>query len=379
MAELSPDIWTPSTFAQAGLYISDTSTAGHVYELSSEHHVRNEVKLVRVKNWEIDALQTEEERGESPLALPLSISESSNITSANYHGYRVVSSDQPFSYAIRVSQSRGIRFRNVHVNSDSKVSFDNSIFDSTEHAEVRARELAWLDVPGQPVQAGQQPLPAILTPGAKVRRLATGFFNISGAALAAAGQLWQRIYRWDPANAEAVVVRDNPLDPVNLAFDRAGDLLVVSYLGDGTVYTFRPGSPEYETTLLKPQRAAELEGKTVFLPGDVWASRDLTVPTPWQYLSPDGSVVLPASDAFVEGQLYYGTKMANVLHAFGLEKVTPGSPFYVTDQSDQKTWRIPVTTSGSMGEPELFVEEGRDRKVRGSVEKFIEQLLAQRK
>ncbi|MFZ0295327.1 MAG: glycosyl hydrolase family 28-related protein, partial [Candidatus Sulfotelmatobacter sp.] len=33
-------IWTPSTFAQAGLYISDTSTEGRIYELSSEHHVR---------------------------------------------------------------------------------------------------------------------------------------------------------------------------------------------------------------------------------------------------------------------------------------------------------------------------------------------------
>jgi hypothetical protein len=359
------DIWTPSTFAQAGLYISDTSTPGHVYELSSEHHVRNEVKLVRVKNWEIDALQTEEERGESPFALPLSIAQSSNITIANYHGYRVVSSYQPFPYAIRVSQS-DIRFRNVHVNSDSKVSFDNSIFDSTDHAEVRARELAWLDVPGQGVQLAQSPLPEILAAGARVRRLATGFFNISGAAVDPGGRLyfvdahWQRIYRWDPATAEAVVVRDNPLDPVNLAFDRAGDLLVVSYQGDGTVYTFRPGSPEYEVTLLKLQPAAPVVGKTVFLPGDVWASRDLAVPTPWQYLSPDGSVVLPASDVFVQGQLYYGTKMANVLHAFGLEKVAPGYPFYITDQSDQKTWRVSVTRAGGMGTPELFAEDGGD-------------------
>ena len=42
------DIWTPDTFAQAGLYISDTSTPGHVYELSAEHHVRTEVKLDHV-------------------------------------------------------------------------------------------------------------------------------------------------------------------------------------------------------------------------------------------------------------------------------------------------------------------------------------------
>ena len=382
------DIWTPSTFAQAGLYISDTSTPGHVYELSSEHHVRNEVRLVRVRNWEIDALQTEEERGESPFALPLSISQSSNITIANYHGYRVVSSYQPFPYAIRVSQSRDIRFRNVHVNSDSKVSFDNSVFDSTDHAEVRARELAWLDVPGQPVQPQQQPLPAILAPGARVRRLATGFFNISGAAVDAAGRLyfvdahWQRIYRWDPASAEAVVVRDNPLDPVNLAFDRAGDLLVVSYQGNGTVYTFRPGSPEYDMQLLKARPAAALAGQTVFLAGDVWASRDLAVPTPWQYVSPDGSVVLPASDAFVEGQLYYGTKMANVLHAFGLEKVTPGDPFYVTDQSDQKTYRITVTPTGGMGEPQLFAEEGGDAVAQdrdGNVYLAAEQVLVYRR
>ena len=37
------DIWTPSTFAQAGMLVSDTSTEGRVYEMSSEHHVRNEV------------------------------------------------------------------------------------------------------------------------------------------------------------------------------------------------------------------------------------------------------------------------------------------------------------------------------------------------
>jgi len=50
----------PSTFAQAGLYVSNTSTSGRVYELSSEHHVRNEIVLHNVSNWQIYALQTEE-------------------------------------------------------------------------------------------------------------------------------------------------------------------------------------------------------------------------------------------------------------------------------------------------------------------------------
>ena len=40
------------------MLISHTSTPGRVYQMSSEHHVRNEVKLDHVANWEIYALQT---------------------------------------------------------------------------------------------------------------------------------------------------------------------------------------------------------------------------------------------------------------------------------------------------------------------------------
>lgn len=358
------DIWTPSTFAQAGLYISNTETPGHVYELSSEHHVRNEAVLDGVKNWEIVALQTEEERGESPFALPLSISRSENVTIANYHGYRVVSSYQPFPCAIRISESHGIHLRNIHVDSDSKVSFDNSVLDVTGHQEVRPRELASLDVPGEQGSAQSASEPPLLVPGAAVRRLATGFFNISGAAVDQNGRLyfvdarWQRIYRWSPEHDEAVIVRDTPLDPVNLAFDRSGDLLVVSYQGNGTVYTFRPDTPEDQVTFLQPQTAVQRPQMTPILPVDVWAKRDLPATAPWQYIAPDGSIFLPAGDDFVHGQLYYGTKMADVLRAFSLAPADAGRPFYISDESQQKTWRATVTPSGAIGEMQLFANEG---------------------
>ena len=101
------DIWTPSTFAQAGMLVSDTSTEGRVYEMSSEHHVRHEVQLHNVSNWRIYALQTEEERGEGGFALPLEIDGSSNITLANFHIYRVIGSFQPFPWAIKVSRLEG--------------------------------------------------------------------------------------------------------------------------------------------------------------------------------------------------------------------------------------------------------------------------------
>src|ERR1035441_1866700 len=137
-----------AAFAQAGMLVSDTSTEGRVYEMSSEHHVRYEMQLHNVSNWQIYALQTEEERGEGGFALPLEIDGSSNITVANFHAYRVISTFQPFPWAIKVSNSRNIRLRNIHCYSNSKVSFDDTIYDATHNASVRTREFASLTVSG---------------------------------------------------------------------------------------------------------------------------------------------------------------------------------------------------------------------------------------
>jgi len=364
------DIWTPDTFAQAGLYVSDTETAGHVYELSSEHHVRNEVRLSHVANWEIFALQTEEERGEGPFTLPLEIDKSRNILIATFHCYRVVSSYQPFPYAVRIEESHDIRFRNLHVYSDSKVSFDSSVFDQSHNIEIRAREIGSLTLTGkEPLPLSESPAYSVLAPGAKVQRLASGFFNISGAAVDGRGQLyfvdahWQRIYRWSAENHEAEIVRDNPIDPVNLAFDSAGDLMVVSYAGSGTVYSFRPDSQADQITVLHPEPAVPRPGMTAVLPTDEWLNdtdfkQHVTSREPFQYVSPDGSTFLPADETFTQGKLYYGTKMADLLRAFGLSKAQAGQPFYISDETAQKTYSAQVDSDGRLSELKLFAELG---------------------
>jgi sugar lactone lactonase YvrE len=371
------DIWTPSTFAQAGLYVSDTTTPGRVYELSSEHHVRTEVKLDRVENWEIIALQTEEERGESAFALPLEISRSRNITVANYHGYRVISSYQPFCCAVKVSQSSDIRIRNMHTDSNSKVAFDNSLVvtptpridnDATTHSEVRPREFASLDIPGEHTAAEQDTTAAVIEPGTHVERLATGFFNISGATTDNDGQLyfvdahWQRIYRWMPPTSnqsgETIVVRDTPFQPVNLVFDKAGDLLVVSYAGKGTVYSFRPDAPADQVTMLSPQPAAPRPGMIPVRALDAWESNDIATARPYQYISPDQSIFIPAAEDFVQGTLSWGTKMADILHGFGIAKAIPGQPFYVSDEAQEKTYKVNVTDSGTVSDMQLFADAG---------------------
>ena len=73
---------------------------------------------------------------------------------------------------------------------------------------------------------------------ARVQTLAEGFHNISGGAVAPSGDFyfvdakWNRIYRWSVRQRMVTTVADAPLEPVNLAFDKAGHLLVVLVRGE---------------------------------------------------------------------------------------------------------------------------------------------------
>jgi Pectate lyase superfamily protein/SMP-30/Gluconolactonase/LRE-like region len=357
------DIWTPDTFAQAGMYISDTTTEGHVYELSSEHHVRNEVKLKRAANWELVALQTEEERGEGSQCLPLAVEDSKNITVAEMHAYRVVSSFVPFPEAIRVSNSHDIRFRNLHIYSDSKVAFDASIHDEDSGTINRELELASFTIP-EHASTDADPVKPL-----EASRLAGGFFNPSSATVDSHGRLYfvdpfkQTIYRYLPLEKRLEVVRDNVTDPANLFFDHSDDLMVVSYAGTGTVYSFKPDDPIGDLQILKPQAAAPRPAMTPVLAIDHWRfdaerSTDIGGAKPWQYLSPDGSTFLPAGEDFVGGALYYGIKMADVLRAFSLGKATPGKTFYLSDEGQKMTYAANVKPDGSLSEVRLFANRG---------------------
>ncbi len=362
------DIWTPSTFSQAGMLVSDTSTEGRIYEMSSEHHVRHELQLRNVSNWRIYALQTEEERGEGGFALPLEVDNSSNITFANFHIYRVISTLQPFSWAVKVTNSRDIRFRNFHCYSNSKVSFDAAVFDQTHNLEIRQREFAWLTLPGgMPRQAPKSPS-AVLAPGAKVEKLAGGFDNISGGAVAPNGDFyfvdakWQRIYRWSAVSRRLATVRDNPLDAVNLAFDKAGNLMVISSSGDGTVYAFRPEASAEEITILKAEPAIPRPGMTAVLPVSDWRlQRDETgavLRRTHQYLSADGTTFISGTQGFASGARSWGVKSSDLLRSFGLAASAAGRLFYLTSESEVMTWSATVGSDGNLSGLKLFANLG---------------------
>lgn len=393
------DIWTPDTFAQAGMFVSDTKTPGHVYELSAEHHVRTEIKFDHAENWDLNAPQTEEEAGESGEALSLELAYSKNITVANYHAYRVTRSRMPYASAVRLYHSSGIHFRNLHVNAESgfstcdengcgtylrvsKYGYENAIEDVTHHLQEREREFAALDV------ADEVKPPAQRVVNAGVKQLATGFFSIAGGAVDAKGKLYfvdrhqQRIYGWSDAEG-LTIERDSPLDPVNLGFDESGNLLVVSSAGaESTVYAFRPGSPKDEITVLQAEPAKPRPRGIALLPVNYWINAEfrdqldldtlqyrtipqmfvgnVTAPKARQYVSPDGSVFLPSARVWKQGPVNTtaGWRFSDNLDTNGFVRARVGERVYVSSSSEDVIYSAVAGQEGELKDLRPFVQRG---------------------
>lgn len=389
-------LWTPNTYAQAGLYVSDTATPGYVYEMSAEHHVRAEIVLDRVRNWEFLAPQTEEEAGEGRSTVALEVRNSRDILFANFHGYRVTRSLQPAPAAVKLYGSTNIRFRNVHVNAESgfstcdangcgtylrasKYPYSNAIQDMTRGAEVREREFAVLDVTDAPAPAA---VPAL----APVKQLAGDFYALGGGAVDAAGKLYfvdrqnHRVHGWSEQEGLSVVA-DAPLDPINLAVDRSGNLLVLSSDGpEATVYSIAPGAP-HAVRVIAPTSAADRSGATIALPGSYWNNgefrdqydpatdhfttlaemfaRDMAVPKTRDYVSPDGSLVLPAFRVWQQGPAnHLGWRFSDTLDTYGWVTGRIGERIYIANGSENRTYSGLLGAGGAVTDLKPFAPRG---------------------
>jgi hypothetical protein len=393
-------IWSPDTYASAGLYISDTNTPGHIYEISVEHHVRNEIVLNRVSNWELLAPQTEEEFGESRNSVSLEIRDSHDILITNYHGYRVTRTLGPAPAAARLYGVRDIHFRNVHVNSESgfatcdgddcatflrlsKYPYENAIEDMTSGLAVREREFARLDISTTSPPGAAANLPK----GPAVKKLAGGFEALGGGILDSHGTLYfvdrifQRIFAWTPDRGLRIV-SSHPLDPVNLAVDRSDNLLVLSSTGfEGAVYSLKPDGTDGVLTKIESEPAGTHPDAAIALPVNWWVNgefkdqydpasdqfptmaelfaRDMSAAPRREYASPDGSLVLPAFRVFHQGSPdYRGWRFSHSLDTYGFAIVKLGTRLHVSSGADGRTYAATVGPNGTLKDLELFVERG---------------------
>ena len=394
--------WTPNTMADSGFYVSDTRTPGHVYELSAEHHNRHEIVLDGVENWEFLAPQTEQEVIDGLESTSLEVRNSRHILFANYHAYRVTRSLKPAPTAVKLFNVDDIRFRNMSTNGESgfatcdskgcgtylrasKFPYENAITDFTHKLEVREQQFAMLDVSATPPAPPPAPVPAGLD--TKIEKLEDGFYSIAGGAVDSKGNLYfvdhhfQRIYRWSqPRGLE--IVSDAALDPVNLAIDKSDHLMVLSSDGpDATVYSLDPWVPTPQLTLITPTPVAPHPGAVTALPGNLWNNgefrdqldpktyefttlsemfaRDMATPKAREYVSPDGSLVLPAFRVWEQGPTnFQGWRFSDTLDTYGFVMTKPGERVTLSNGSEGRIYSGLVGTGGAVTDLKPLTDRG---------------------
>ncbi|MDR0700338.1 MAG: SMP-30/gluconolactonase/LRE family protein [Tannerella sp.] len=357
------DIWTPSPYAAAGMYISHTATKGRVYYMSSEHHVRNEIILHDVSNWRFMALQLEEESGEGPYCLPLDIRNSSRLLFANTFLYRVSRITTPFPYAIRVENVSDIRFKGLHNYSWTKHAFDNTVYDVGYDCYVRPREIARLDISGKKPPVKNESRNHMIAVG-EVMKLAGGFEFIDAATADRRGNIYftdskaHRIYCWS-VDDKLSLIWDLPMNPVSLAFDKSGRLMVVTRTiqtpsihtrGEIGVVSFDPEHPETTMETLeeidfnKIPKDAAVYYQTTRHQHENNLPEILTAQVKTCFIARDGSAVIPNTN--------------DIGQTCSLKAAVPGKYFYASTSPGLRTYRCLVSTANTLTSPELFAETG---------------------
>ena len=362
------NIWTASTFASAGMLIENTTTPGQIYELSSEHHVKNEIIMRGVANWKIYAQQTEEEWGESAECLPVSVENCSNLTFANTILFRVFAMAAPFPTGISISNSQDLRFFGIRTYGQSPFNFDRSVVDTSSNFAVPDREVALVRISDRAAKAAKNGTPSV----GVLEKVADGFYSADHAVTDSAGNVYfvdlqqNKVFAFSPDTLKVTVLRDDAIKPFALAVDRADDLIILSRLGKAYAVSLKDphGPPHAPLTELSPVPAAPRPGLTAFLPADRWWDSGQFIETnarrePLDFVSPDGSTFIPVPSDYHTGQQHNWTgQPIDLYRGNQLAAATPGKPFFVADENEHKTWVFTPSDEGTLSKPRLFAQRG---------------------
>jgi hypothetical protein len=377
------NIWTASSYANSGIYVSNTATPACIYAMSVEHHVRNEVRFSKVSNWKVYALQLEEESREGPDCQPMEISNCSNMMFANLYLFRVIRVKTPYPYSIRSWDCRNVEFLNVHNYSQVKYTTDNPLFDINTNTEVRPVEMARIFI------SGNTPKNSTRGSAESVRMLARGFEFAEGLCSDSKGNIYfseqrmKRIYKWSSETSSLDLLADYPWEPLSLACDSKDNLLVVfrynpqpgliingeqekysnppdaagtSFSGWGNsgfgtlAYSINTDHADETIRPLKkiPMNAINNVYKALY-PSNRWRdSHDFNMVTVNRneecFVAPDGVTIIPVC--------------YDLARSSGLSEAFPGKPVYLADEYDKRTVRLDADSQGYLSNLVPFAEKG---------------------
>ncbi|MDR2497106.1 MAG: glycoside hydrolase family 55 protein [Tannerellaceae bacterium] len=366
------DIWTASSFAASGLYVSHTSTPGRIYAMSLEHHVRNEARFESVSNWKIYAFQFEEEGREGKDCRMLELSNCSNLMFANLWIYRVIRASTPQEFGLRLWNCKDIEFRNFHNYTQVLPVIELPVYDVNKRLPVYDWDFARLRVTG--LEPSLRPFDNSL--GA-INKLAEGFEFAAGITADSRGNIYfgenrlKKIYKWSAATQSLSLLADYPWKPFTMTTDTDDNLIVIfrydpqpgyqingrqesvvrlpddnpMYSGWGNsgwaarAYSINPDDPDESFRPLPRVATGSVQAARVIHPASRWRGDFAKVVASMpdsSYLAPDGRTLIPET---------YDLGRSAALIA-----VRPGQqePVYVVHENRKSTLRFDVSPGGAL-------------------------------
>lgn len=382
------DVWINNSLSSAGLVIENTSTPGKIYEMSVEHHVRNEVVIRNAANWNILALQLEQETREGSDIIPMEIHDSHDINFANFYAFRVISIVRPQLYTVKTWNSRDINFFNFHNFTQMRFTTNTSVYDVNSGNKVKPWEFTRLCISGK--EAAQ---PIAKVDGLEL--LANGFEYAEGIATDSKGNVFfseerlKKVYMWDAAQQKLRMLSDLPWQPISLGVDTEDRLLVTVkfYPQPESSAAPAPGAPRPApdlSTLTPDSKGTTFAwwGNFGFLsmvysidPADPYASLKTLVPVKtrpaapaktyyathrWRDLydfdevamyRPEGTFVALDGKTIIPQQY-------DLVRSSSMVPAVAGKPFYQVDEFSHLTKQFDVAADGSLSNPRVFAHRG---------------------
>jgi sugar lactone lactonase YvrE len=363
--------WPHGSNAKIGLRVENTGTPGKIYQMSVEHHMRVEAQFHNVRNWEVYAFQTEEENPAGANAYALDIEDSRGLLFANTYMYRVSRNVLPKTYAIVTRRSDDIVFDNVKVFSQTRLAFDNAVYNEANGAFVRSHYFTRFAVNGGAKPRGESPPPASLFT-AKLQTLASGFCNASGLTVDDAGTAFftdaakGKIYRWNSASRAAEVLAEIRGQPQVLGFVAPDHLLAIA--NERSVYRLSsampgPAEPVAETAEPLPQTTLLLP---VGLHNPFSVMQDMMEHRGYVYRPRSNTAIVSVVPNEPRGYYYApGTRTAimaggtwrPILQSSQLAAFAPGTSRLLTSEEDGRTYHVTLEPDGKLGSA-VFNERG---------------------
>jgi len=384
------NVWTANTMARAGWRIEGTSTPGIAYQVSCEHHPKNEVQLVDAAHWTIYALQTEEESPDGTEATAVELDHARDITFANLFDYRVSRNVLPKIAAV-VSRSSGpVRLENMHNFSQTRLAFDNSVIDETSGVAVRTHDFNTFEIGQQLSPGAPLALPTAFKPNAKLEKVADGFSNATGLTSNGEGAIFftdsvnHRVYGWDEMTRQAVVLSQDIDAPQSAAvvapstlliMDNAKHVFALSSESKAPAVMLAPQPWANDSTLLLPvglhDDEATLE-RLVAGAGYVYAPRSNMARTGFNdheprtfYYAPGTKVAIEGAGAAVQAVGVGPRGAANSigtwkpdLQAMQFAPFRIGDSRLVASEDDDKVYRVRLTSASHISSTVFAARSG---------------------